>query len=180
MASPCIPLILTPFPGDGLWCAQAEPQERLTTLDGQERNLTPDMLIIADGEKGVAIAGIMGGLDTEIQSTTKNILLESAYFEPRCIRRTAKKLGLSSEASIRFERGVDIEGVIKAADRASLLIQELAGGEIVPGWIDAYPQPLIISTDPSGYPKEQPVLRDRSVIRTGCRYQPPIGPDRGQ
>jgi phenylalanyl-tRNA synthetase beta chain len=124
---------------------RAEPQERLTTLDGQDRNLTPDMLIIADGEKGVAIAGIMGGLDTEIQPSTKNILLESAYFEPRCIRRTAKKLGLSSEASTRFERGVDIEGVIKAADRASLLIRELAGGEIVPGWIDEYPQPLTIS-----------------------------------
>jgi phenylalanyl-tRNA synthetase beta chain len=123
----------------------AEPQERLTTLDGQERNLTPEMLVIADGEKGVAIAGIMGGLDTEIQTSTKNILLESAYFEPRCIRRTAKKLGLSSEASTRFERGVDIEGVIKAADRAALLIRELAGGEIVSGWIDEYPQPLTIS-----------------------------------
>jgi phenylalanyl-tRNA synthetase beta chain len=123
----------------------AEPQERMTTLDGQERNLSSEMLVIADGEKGVAIAGIMGGLDTEIQTSTKNILLESAYFEPRCIRRTAKKLGLSSEASTRFERGVDIEGVIKAADRAALLIRELAGGEIVPGWIDEYPRPLTIS-----------------------------------
>jgi phenylalanyl-tRNA synthetase beta chain len=123
----------------------AERQERMTTLDGQERNLSSEMLVIADGEKGVAIAGIMGGLDTEIQTSTKNILLESAYFEPRCIRRTAKKLGLSSEASTRFERGVDIEGVIKAADRAALLIRELAGGEIVPGWIDEYPRPLTIS-----------------------------------
>jgi phenylalanyl-tRNA synthetase beta chain len=123
----------------------AERQERMTTLDGQERNLSSEMLVIADGEKGVAIAGIMGGVDTEIQTSTKNILLESAYFEPRCIRRTAKKLGLSSEASTRFERGVDIEGVIKAADRAALLIRELAGGEIVPGWIDEYPRPLTIS-----------------------------------
>ena len=70
--------------------------------------------------------------------------MESAFFEPRCIRRTAKKLGLSSEASMRFERGVDIGGTIKAADRAAVLIQELAGGEIVPGWIDAYPKPLKI------------------------------------
>jgi phenylalanyl-tRNA synthetase beta chain len=123
---------------------QAERGERMTTLDGQERDLTPEMLVIADGEKGVALAGIMGGLDTEIKDTTKNILLESACFEPRCIRRTAKKLGLSSEASMRFERGVDIEGAIRAADRAALLIRELAGGEIVPGWIDAYPKPLRI------------------------------------
>ena len=72
---------------------QAETGERMTTLDGQERDLTPEMLVIADGEKGVALAGIMGGLNTEIKDSTKNILLESACFEPRCIRRTAKKLG---------------------------------------------------------------------------------------
>lgn len=122
----------------------ALPNERMTTLDGQERALTPEMLVIADGEKGVALAGVMGGLETEIQTSTKNILLESACFEPGCIRRTAKSLSLSSEASMRFERGVNIEGVLKANDRAVLLIQELAGGEIVPGWIDEYPQPLNI------------------------------------
>jgi phenylalanyl-tRNA synthetase beta chain len=122
----------------------ALPNERMTTLDGQERDLTPEMLVIADGEKGVALAGVMGGLETEIQASTKNILLESACFEPRCIRRTAKKLSLSSEASTRFERGVDIDGVLKANDRAALLIQDLAGGEIVPGWIDQYPRPLTI------------------------------------
>lgn len=110
----------------------AEPNEKMTTLDGQERDLTPEMLVIADGEKGVALAGIMGGLNTEIQDSTQNILLESAYFEPRCIRRTAKKLSLSSEASMRFERGVDIEGVLKANDRAALLIRELAGGRSSP------------------------------------------------
>ncbi|MEW6185242.1 MAG: phenylalanine--tRNA ligase subunit beta [Thermodesulfobacteriota bacterium] len=123
---------------------KAESGEHLTTLDGQDRPLTSEMLVIADGERGVALAGIMGGLNTEIQDSTQNILLESAFFDPRCIRRTAKKLGLSSEASMRFERGVDIEGVIKAADRAALLIQELAGGEIVPGLIDAYPKPVQI------------------------------------
>ncbi len=122
----------------------ALPNERMTTLDGQERALTPEMLVIADGKKGVALAGVMGGLETEIQASTKNILLESACFEPGCIRRTAKSLSLSSEASMRFERGVNIEGVLKANDRAALLIQELAGGEIVPGWIDEYPQPLNI------------------------------------
>jgi len=122
----------------------AEPNERLTTLDGQERVLAPDMLVIADGEKGAALAGVMGGLDTEIQSSTKTIFIESAYFEPRCIRRTSKRLGLSSEASIRFERGVDIEGLLEALDRAALLMQELGGGEIVPGRIDEYPLPLIV------------------------------------
>src|SRR4030042_6923713 len=106
----------------------AEPNERLQTLDGQERNLTPEMLVIPDGEKGVALAGVMGGVKREIQAGTRNILLESAFFEPRCIGRPAKKLGLSSEASTRFERGGDIEGVIKAADRAALLIREVAGG----------------------------------------------------
>lgn len=97
------------------------------------------MLLIADAEKGVALAGIMGGLNSEIREETRNILIESAYFDPRSIRRTAKKLGLSSEASLRFERGVDVEGALRAADRAALLIREMAGGEIVPGWVDAYP-----------------------------------------
>jgi len=124
---------------------RAGPDEKMTTLDDQERALTPKMLVIADGEKGVALAGIMGGLNTEIQDSTRNILLESAFFDPRCIRRTAKKLGISTEASIRFERGIDIEGVLPAVNRAALLIRELAGGAIVPGWIDQYPQPLTIS-----------------------------------
>lgn len=126
----------------------AQPNERLTTLDGQERTLTPEMLVIADGEKGAALAGVMGGEETEIQPSTRTIFIESAFFDPPCIRRTAKKLSLSSEASIRFERGIDIEGVIPALDRAALLIQELAGGEIVPGWIDQYPLPLTLHPIP--------------------------------
>jgi phenylalanyl-tRNA synthetase beta chain len=127
---------------------RAEPGERLTTLDGVERNLNSDMLVIADAEKGVALAGIMGGRDTEIQPWTKIIFLESAFFDPPCIRRTAKKLSLSTEASIRFERGIDIEGVVPALDRAALLIQELAGGVIQAGWIDEYPRPLTIHSIP--------------------------------
>ncbi len=124
---------------------RASPGERMTTLDEQERILTPDMLVIADSQKAVALAGIMGGAETEIRAETRNILLESACFEPRCIRRTAKKLGLATEASVRFERGVDIEGVIQAADRAALLIRELAGGVILPGVIDVYPDPIRIA-----------------------------------
>jgi phenylalanyl-tRNA synthetase beta chain len=122
----------------------AQEGEKMTTLDGQERNLTPDMLVIADGVKGVALAGIMGGQETEIQPSTGNILLESAFFDPSGIRRTAKRLSISTEASIRFERGIDIEGVVPALNRAALMIQNLAGGRIVSGLIDQYPKPLDI------------------------------------
>jgi phenylalanyl-tRNA synthetase beta chain len=125
--------------GQRIVVRRAEAGERLITLDDQERELTPEMLVIADAEKGVALAGIMGGLNTEIRESTRRILIESAAFDPRSIRRTAKKLGLTSEASLRFERGVDIEGALRAADRAALLIRDLAGGEIVPGWVDVYP-----------------------------------------
>lgn len=123
----------------------ASPGEKLTTLDGQERNLTPEMLVIADARKGVALAGIMGGQETEIQPRTRNILLESAYFDPPGIRRTAKRLSLSTEASIRFERGIDIEGVVPALNRAALMIRELAGGQIISGLIDQYPRPPAFS-----------------------------------
>ena len=120
----------------------ARPNEPFTTLDGVPRILSPDMLVIADGQKAVALAGIMGGLDSEIRNETRNVLLESAFFNPVSIRRTAKKLGLSTEASVRFERGVDIEGILPAADRAAQLMRELGGGAVVPGVVDQYPRPL--------------------------------------
>ncbi len=119
----------------------AQINEPFTTLDGVPRILSSDMLVIADGQKAVALAGIMGGLDSEITNETRNVLLESAFFNPVSIRRTAKKLGLSTEASVRFERGVDIEGVLSAADRAAQLMGELGGGAIVPGVVDQYPRP---------------------------------------
>jgi len=120
---------------------RAEPGESLVTLDGVKRELSTEMLVIADGRKGVALAGIMGGQETEIQPRTRAILIESAFFEPRTIRKTAKRLSISTEASVRFERGVDMEGILPALHRAARLIQELAGGEVVGGWIDAYPEP---------------------------------------
>jgi phenylalanyl-tRNA synthetase beta chain len=120
---------------------RAQPGESLVTLDGVKRELSTEMLVIADGRKGAALAGIMGGQETEIQPRTRSILIESAFFEPRTIRKTAKRLSISTEASVRFERGVDMEGVLPALHRAARLIQELAGGEVVGGWIDAYPQP---------------------------------------
>lgn len=115
--------------------------EPLKTLDGIERRLSTENLVIADGERPVALAGVMGGEDSEITSATRWVLLESAWFDPLSIRRTAKAQGMHTEASHRFERGADIEMAPLAIDRAAALIKELAGGEILRGLIDVYPQP---------------------------------------
>jgi len=120
---------------------RARPEEEITTLDGVRRNLTTETLVIADAEKPVALAGIMGGESTEVSETTQNLLLESAYFNPVSIRRTAKALGISTESSYRFERGADIEGVRRALDRATELIVQVAGGEVCKGVVDVYPKP---------------------------------------
>ena len=123
---------------------RATDDEQITTLDEVERELTPDMLVIADAEKPVALAGIMGGYNSEITETTCDVLLESAYFNPSSIRATAKALGISTEASYRFERGADPGAVLAALDRAAQLIAELADGTICDGIVDVYPgqQPL--------------------------------------
>ncbi|RMG73889.1 MAG: phenylalanine--tRNA ligase subunit beta, partial [Nitrospirae bacterium] len=109
------------------------------TLDGVKRTVPSDGLLIWDGERPVALAGIMGGLDTEVTEATVNVFLESAYFEPSSIRKTSRRLGLSTESSYRFERGTDIEGLVRALDRAAFLIQELAGGTVSKR-IDVYPE----------------------------------------
>ncbi|MEJ5348559.1 MAG: phenylalanine--tRNA ligase subunit beta [Desulfosoma sp.] len=116
--------------------------EKFVTLDGVERTLFDDTLLICDGRGPVAIAGIMGGLESEITPSTTRVLIESAYFQPECIRRSSRKLGLRTESSYRFERGVDPEGVLRAADRAAQLMLELAGGSIAQGCLDAYPVPI--------------------------------------
>ena len=123
---------------------RATESEHITTLDEVERELTPDMLVIADAEKPVALAGIMGGYDSEITETTCDVLLESAYFNPSSVRATAKALGISTEASYRFERGADPGVVLAALDRAAQLIAELADGTVCEGTVDVYPgqQPL--------------------------------------
>ena len=123
---------------------RARDNEQITTLDEVARELTSDMLVIADAEKPVALAGIMGGYDSEITETTCDVLLESAYFNPLSIRATAKALGISTEASYRFERGADPGAVLAALDRAAQLIAELTGGTICDGIVDVYPgqQPL--------------------------------------
>ncbi|MGH9377477.1 MAG: phenylalanine--tRNA ligase subunit beta [Terriglobia bacterium] len=120
---------------------RARAGEALTTLDEIKRSLTMENLVIADAERPVALAGVMGGEDSGITGATKSVLLESAWFDPLSIRRTAKAQGLRTEASHRFERGADIEMAPLALDRAAALIKELAGGEILRGMIDVYPQP---------------------------------------
>jgi phenylalanyl-tRNA synthetase beta chain len=109
------------------------------TLDGAEREVSGDTLLIWDSERPVAIAGVMGGHDTEVKETTNDVFIESAYFDPVSIRRTSKALGLKTESSYRFERGTDIKGLKKALDRAALLMKEVADGTIY-GKIDIYPK----------------------------------------
>lgn len=115
---------------------RAAPGERITAIDGVEYALHPDMLVIADVERPVAVAGVMGGKESEIGPGTTEVLLESAMFDPLSIRRTSRRLGLSSESSYRFERGVDYDTVDWASRRAVRLLLELAGGEAAAGVID--------------------------------------------
>jgi len=128
--------------GNQIVVRRAGKGETFTTLDGQTRTLNEEILMICDAERSVALAGIMGGLNSEIFAGSKNVLVESAYFDPIVIRRGAKSLGLSTEASYRFERGVDVEGVINALNRSLMLISRLAGGKIALGVIDNYPEPF--------------------------------------
>jgi phenylalanyl-tRNA synthetase beta chain len=121
---------------------EAVVAEKLVTLDGEDRALSAGTLVIADQSRPVALAGIMGGLESEISDTTSTVLLESAWFDPVSIRKTAKQLGMHTEASHRFERGADISATVAALDRTARLIQQLAGGEILLGVVDVYPQPV--------------------------------------
>ncbi len=120
---------------------KAEDGEKMYSLDDVERELNSDMLVIADPKRAVAIAGVMGGLDTEITDETVSVLIESAYFNPASIHRTSKNLGLRSESSMRFEKGIDINRCLLAADRACQLIQEMGAGDPVQGAVDNFPMP---------------------------------------
>jgi phenylalanyl-tRNA synthetase beta chain len=119
---------------------RAGDKEKFKTLDNQERTLTSEMLLIADEQKGIALAGVMGGANTEINDRTVDVLIESAYFAPVNIRRTSKQLGLRSESSYRFERGADIGICDWASQRAAQLILETAGGLLAEGVVDVYPK----------------------------------------
>jgi phenylalanyl-tRNA synthetase beta chain len=122
---------------------RAAKGERLWTLDGVERELDEEMLVIADKDHPVAVAGVMGGEGSEISDETVDVLIESAHFTPGSVRKTSKRLGLHTEASHRFERGADPEGVLRAQERCVALITEIAGGEATAEPIDNYPRRLI-------------------------------------
>jgi len=132
----------------------AQAGEKITTLDDVERELDANMLLITDNGRPVAVAGTMGGQNTEINDNTVNVLLESANFKATSIRKTSRKLGLRSDSSIRFEKGSDVNGVVYAANRAAALMQELGEGELVGGIWDCYPEPQ---------PPQQIILRPERV-----------------
>ena len=121
---------------------RAKAGEEFITLDGQKHKLTTENLLIADEEKGIALAGVMGGQNSEIKDNTADVLIESAYFSPTNIRRTSKTLGLRTDASYRFERGADIDINDWASARCAQLILETAGGQLAEGVVDAYPKPV--------------------------------------
>ncbi len=121
--------------------------EIFTSLDEKERILEADTLMICDGVKPVAIAGIMGGVNSEVKEDTKTILLESAYFAPSSIRKSAKLLGMVTDAAFRFGRGVDPEGVIGALNRAARFMAEISGGAVCKGYIDQYPKKVETASD---------------------------------
>jgi len=142
----CPTIGLAPSPGRQDACPtivvrHAAAGEKFKTLDNQDRTLTGEMLLIADEQKGIALAGVMGGANTEINDQTADVLVESAYFAPVNIRRTSKQLGLRSESSYRFERGADVGICDWASQRAAQLILETAGGQLAPGVVDVYPKP---------------------------------------
>ena len=118
--------------------------DKFTTLDGKTRKIAEDTLMICDAQKPVAVAGVMGGENSEIGDQTTRVLIESAYFLPTSIRRTAKQLGISTDASYRFERGIDPNGCIRAMDRAAQLMAEIGNGKIIGGIIDEHPRPAPI------------------------------------
>ena len=122
---------------------RARAGDKMATLDGVERTLLADDVVITDSNGPVALAGVMGGQSSEVSATTKNVLLEAATFDPRSIRRTSRRLGLVSEASYRFERGVDANSIPLAAQRAAALLAKLGGGSVVAGLVDRFPRPSL-------------------------------------
>jgi phenylalanyl-tRNA synthetase beta chain len=130
---------LATLKGSQIRVRTATPGERLRTLDGQPRELSPDMMVIADAERAVAVAGVMGGADTEVSGQTTAIVLEAAYFNPLSVRRTSKALGLKTEASMRFERGADPRLPVTAMERACALIETIGAGRARGTVVDRHP-----------------------------------------
>ena len=139
---------------------RAKPGERITTLDGIQRTLEPDMLVIADRDRAQAIGGVMGGADSEVSSATATVVFESAYFKAASVRRTSKRLGLKTEASSRFERGADIAGQVVALQRAIALMQQIDAGQPTGSIVDRYPNPR--------HPKHLHLRRERLALLLGA------------
>ena len=133
---------LAKLAGPAIVVRESRKGETFVTLDEKEHELPEGTVLICDAEKPVAIGGIMGGLNSEVSDATTDILLESAYFKPESIQLSARALGISTEASQRFERGTDPNGVLYAQERATQLLVELAGGEVLQGAVDVYPNPI--------------------------------------
>ncbi|MEO6067854.1 MAG: phenylalanine--tRNA ligase subunit beta [Gemmatimonadales bacterium] len=133
---------LTTLKGPFLWVRRAKADERLVTLDGQVRALDGEMMVIADESTAIGIAGVMGAAHTEVKESTTDLVLECAYFETRSIRKTRSRLGLSTEASYRFERGIDMWGQEDAMRRCIEIILAVAGGTLVEAPVDVWPQPV--------------------------------------
>lgn len=132
---------LNKIDGNEIKVKSAGNEDKLVTLDEQERELEDGDIVICDGKRIIALGGVMGGLDSEVTDNTKNILLEVAHFNSQNVRKTSRRLTLSSDSSYRFERGIDVEDSIKVINRLANLIQEVAGGEILNGYVDVYPVP---------------------------------------
>ncbi|HXU77908.1 MAG TPA: phenylalanine--tRNA ligase subunit beta, partial [Methylomirabilota bacterium] len=153
--------LLNPAPGQGrpvIVVKRAGEGEKFVTLDGQSRLLNREVLLIADETKAVALAGVMGGQNSEINSKTADVLIESACFKPQNIRATSKKLGLRTESAYRFERGADVGICDWASARAAQLILETAGGELASGVVDAYPNPVELRQVPLRHGRTNAVL----------------------
>jgi len=156
---------LATLAGSELRIRRAKPGESATTLDGAERRLEPDMLVIADARRAQAIAGVMGGASSEVSSATRTVAFESAYFKPASVRRTSKRLGLKTEASARFERGADVNAPVMALQRALALAQQIGAGRLMGPVIDRYPQPR--------GPKALHLRRERLALLLGLQVPDP-------
>ena len=153
---------------------RARSRERITTLDGAERTLTPDMTVIADAERAIGVGGVMGAENTEVSDRTTDLVIECAWFDPARIRRTRRALGLSTDASYRFERGVDLWGLPEAQRRAAELILAVAGGKIEDA-VDVWPAPVNPPRIFLRYPRVAQVLGASLPVQTIERYLVAIG-----
>jgi phenylalanyl-tRNA synthetase beta chain len=153
----------------------AAPNQKFVTLDGKERSLPDNALMICDADRAVAVAGVMGGQNSEISHDTTDVLIESAYFYPVSIRKTSKQLGLSTDASYRFERGIDPSTTVDALNRVTQLIVDIAGGTVCAGVIDVYPTPVEKKSVRVRCPRVNLILGTNISTADFIRYYTSIG-----